>query len=101
MLADAPQELRRELLLFEEVEHPGSAIVTRRIIGGAGEPRRARAVGDGSRRLACGEHLELAEPARDPRPQGAARGNPQKGVTLAQLAVLVAAAHDAGFQQPA
>src|SRR2546429_10004971 len=67
---------------------------------GSGEPRSARAVGDGTAWVTGRERLELTEPTGDHRSQGAARGNPQKAVTLAQLAVLVAAAHDAGFQQP-
>src|SRR2546428_2483013 len=94
MLADAPQELRRELLLAEEADPPGSAIVTGRIMGGPGEPSRPRAVRDGSRRLACGEHLELAEPTGDHRPQRAVRRDAEKTVALSQLAVLVAPTDD-------
>src|SRR5439155_23651229 len=92
VLAHLAQHLGCEPLLFEEIEYARGAIVAGWIIGGSGEPRSARAVGDGTAWGTGRERLELAEPTRDMRLDGAARGNPQKAVTLAQLAVLVAAA---------
>src|SRR5207247_3584429 len=92
VVADLAQQRGCEPLLLEEIEYARRAIVARWIIGGAGEPRRARAVGDGTTGITGRERRELAEPTGDHRSQRAARGNPQKAVALTQLAILVAAA---------
>ena len=78
VLTHPAEQLGGEPLLAEEAEDRGGPVVARRIVGGAGEPVAARAVGDPFGMLAIGECGELAEPAGDHRPEGAAGREPQE-----------------------
>jgi len=100
VLTHAPQELGRQLLLLEEIEHARGTIMAGRIIGRAREPSCTLAVRDRSRRLARGERVEFGEPSGDHRLQSAVTGDAQEAVAFAQLAILVAAADYERLRQP-
>src|SRR5690242_18139081 len=102
MLAHLSQEVRTQPLYVEKVEHRSRSVMARRIVGRPGEPGGARTVSDlqSHRRFPMSQRLELAEPAGDHRPERAVARNPQEAVSLAQLAVLVAAADHECLRQP-
>ncbi len=99
MLAHGAQELGIEALLAKEIEDLGRPVVGGRVVGGAGEAGGPVAV-----RHPVGWRVrqirELGEPAGDHRAQIAARRDPQEAVALAELHVLVAAAHHPGALEP-
>ena len=78
----------------EEVEHARRAVVARRIVGRAREPRTARPVGHAAVARTRGESVELREPPRHDRSKLAAGRHAQKAIPLAELAIFVAASHD-------
>src|SRR5215204_2089084 len=99
MLAHLTQERRREPMLTEEVEHTDGAIMTRGIVGRAGELVASRSIGYPVRSLPVAQNGKLAEPPRHDRPQVGIRGDPQIAVSLPQLAILVTAAHNKGVAE--
>src|SRR5262245_7816170 len=91
MLADCPEPIRRQVLLGVEREDGCRSVVRGWVIGRAGKRRCAGAV----RHMARADMLEgckLREPAGQDRPHATVRGHTQEGVSLSELAVLVAAA---------
>src|SRR5690606_25943024 len=99
VLADFAEEFGGEAEFFEEVEDLGGAVMAGRVVGRAGEAVRARAVGDAASRW-IGHGAEFAEPAGHDGAERTRRRDPYEPVPLAQLAVLVAAAHDVGIFEP-
>ncbi len=92
MAADLPQQVGRQSARVEEVEHRRRAVVRGGIEGGP-----APAPGPGGVRHPAGllgvrARVELGEPPRVDGPQLEPGRHPQERVSLAQLAVLVAAA---------
>src|ERR1051326_8222708 len=99
MLIQLAQPFWRELLLLEELEHRGAAVMTREVVRRARKPRRPRPIRHAStRRLR--QIGEFAEPAGEHRPERRVGGESQERVARAELAVLVAPPHHVGPPPP-
>src|SRR5687768_15061052 len=97
MLAHLAQERRGEPLLPEKVEHRGGPVVARRVVGRAREPVATLAIRHLPRSLPLRERSELAIPAGHDRPKFGVPRDTEEAISLAQLAVLVPAAHHEGI----
>src|SRR5204863_3759075 len=69
MLIQLAQFRGCELLLLEELEHSGGAVVARKVVRRARKPRRARSIRHASTRARATEIGEFAEPPRYDGPQ--------------------------------